>query len=541
MLRRIFGLPASKVRVIGAYIGGAFGRFPKIEQIAALLALHTRRRVRMTLSREEVFTSTSHKCPIVVSVKDGVLADGTLLARHMRLVLDGGAYAELIPRMTRTAAYGSVGCYRIENFSLDSYGVYTNNPVTETWRGVGVSQVAFATESQMDIIAQRLGIDAVELRLRNLLRAGERNVLGEPLRDFGAEPCLRKVASVMGTRSAPMPAGPWKDAWGIALIAKFSSAESTNAATIRVSSDGAIEVRHSSDEVGQGVDTVLAQIAAEEFATQLSSVTIVRGDTAITPYDVGASSSRSTFNTGNAVRLACQDAKMQIAKLAAPLLGCDAGELIVSGGQVFVGAEPARCLQLGRLLAPPARGAGGHVLGQATWHREAGPIDPETGQGERINAYYTHGAQALRIAVHPGTGEVRVLEAFSCFDVGQPINPKMCEQQIEGGLVMALGSALSEEIVMKNGRVQNPSFGPYRMLTASDVPRMGHVHSWLLDQSEQPEGPFGAKGMGEAVVCAAAPALGNALANALGLRFVRLPITAERVLHALRDAHRVPA
>lgn len=536
------GLPSSRVRIIAPYVGGGFGGKISIrtEPVSVLLARKTGRPVKVAFSREEVFTSANTRSPFTIYIKDGVKRDGTLVAREIRQYLNGGGYADYVYLVTRNSAFGAVGSYRVPNFKLDSYGVYTNLPMGGPFRGFGSSEILWAIESQMDLIAEKLGLDPLEIRLKNVLREGDVNVTGEKMHSVGAQECLRKAAEAIEWGKKPAAGqGPWRRGKGIAHGNKYSIAPTASCAYLKVHDDETIEVRMSADEMGQGVKTVMAQIAAEEFGLSVDRVRVIHGDTAFTPYDMGSVSSRSTYNTGNAVRLACQDAKHQLFAKAAVILEASPDDLETSKGQVYVRGAPERAVQIRDLFSPTMFASGkfleegGEIIGKATWYQPATPEDPETGQGERLCAFYIYGAQGAEVEVNTETGEVRVVRISGAFDVGRPINPKMCEAQIEGGVGMGIGSALYEEMVFDNGRLLNPTFMDYKIPTVMEIPTAQNVRPLIVEAPHR-EGPFGAKGVGEAVMTPSAPAIANAVYNAVGVRIKDLPITREKVLRALR-------
>jgi CO/xanthine dehydrogenase Mo-binding subunit len=286
-------------------------------------------------------------------------------------------------------------------------------------------------------------------------------------------------------------------------------------------------------EVGQGLHTVLAQIAAEEFGITLAMIKVLHNDSAVCPFDAGCVSSRSTFFTGNAVRLACQDAKRQLSDIAAVKLGVNAGELDVSDGKIFLREEPDRFMKIGDLFLfqtiPFNRG---EIVGTGSCHIAASPEDPETGQSERSVAYFSYFAHAVEVAVNTETGQVKVLKIATVADGGTPVNPKMVEGQIEGGFLQGIGTSLYEHVILDNGAVMNPDFHDYKMPTAQEMPLNKNVKA-IIESAPHPEGPYGAKGVGEGPLIAIAPAISNAVYNATGVRIKDLPITGDKVLKGL--------
>lgn len=545
MLCDALQMPSSRVRVIVPYVGGGYGGKVEVktEAIAAGLAMKTRRPVKLAFTREEVFTSATVRHPSVVYVKDGVKKDGTIVAREVTIILNGGAYSEYGYLTVRNAAFGAVGTYRIPNFKLDSYGVYTNLPIGGAFRGFGSNQVVWAIENQMDIVAEKLGMDPVEFRRRNLLKEGDINVSGEVTHSYGARECLEKVVEEIRYYEKPSqpPSGPWRRGKGVALGNKYSIAPTASCAFVKVHDDGTIEIRTSADEMGQGSRTVLAQIAAEEFKVSIDKVKVVAGDTLITPYDQGSISSRTTYNTGNAVRLACQDAKRQLFEHAAKLLEASPEDLETEDGKVFVRGVPEKFVRFCDLFIPTLFASGrvlkegGEIFGKATWYQYATPEDPETGQGGRLVAFYIHGATGAEVEVNVETGEVRVIRICSAFDMGKAVNPKLCEGQMEGGIGMAIGSALYEEMVLDGGVVLNPNFMDYKIPTTMEIPGPSQVKCFIVEAPHR-EGPFGAKGLGEGVMIPCGPAIAAAVYDAIGVRIHDMPLSRERIWRALQKS-----
>lgn len=536
-LCRLFGLSASQLRVIAPYTGGGFGGKISLrtEPIAILLALKTGRPVKLSLSRKEVFSATNTRAPIVVYVKDGFKRDGTLLAREMKVIVNGGAYSDIVSALTERCTLGAVGTYRMPNFKLDSYGVYTNEPVAGPFRGFGVPALVFAIEGQMDMAGEKLGISPLEIRKKNILREGDVSVIGEVTHSTGAEECLERVAQLMGEAQRESQ-GPVRRAWGISLGSKFSPAPASSCASVKVYPDGVVEVHHSACEMGQGSDTVLSQIAAEEFGVPLGRVRLVARDTAVTPFDGITAASRTTYMTGNAVRAACLDAKRQLIGLASRKMELPAEELKVEGGKVYMKGQPQVAIGISQLFSPDGFVPGrADVVGSSVYTSTPTLKVPPLKKDDRLHtAFYTHGAQAAEVEVNVETGEARVLKLISAFDVGQPVNPKLCEAQIEGGVGMGIGTSIYEEMVMDEGTVVNPSFLDYRLPTAKEIPSGDNVRTEIVSALCR-EGPYGAKGLGEAALTPTAPAIASAVYNAVGVRIKELPISNERLLKAIRE------
>jgi CO/xanthine dehydrogenase Mo-binding subunit len=510
--------------------------------------------VKLVYTRKEVFTNGGCRVPQIIYIKDGVKKDGTFVARQMRVILASGAYENNIGVVTRNCAFGAIGTYRVPNFKWDSYGVYTNEPPGCSFRGLGSTQVVWAIESHIDMLAKKLGIDPVEIRRRNILQEGEPNVTGEITHSIGARECLEKMAEFMKFDSKIEFKGLWRKGKGIALGNKYSMAPTQAIARVKILEDESIEVYHSADENGQGCNTVAAQIAAEEFGIPVDRVRVIFSDTLYCPYFAGGStSSRVTYNLGNAVRLACKDAKHRLFRIAANRLKVDVfpGELATKGGEIYVKSNPGKKIRIAEVFLgyrgdrPGGYGSyteGGEIIGTDTWIQDYVPEDPETGQidpgqaaqGKRLNAFWAHTAKAVEVAVNVETGQIKVLRCGAATDMGQPINPKMCEQQAEGGIVMGIGDALYEEMQMDKGFVTNPNFTDYKVPSTSDVPMIQDVKS-LIAAAPHKDGPFGAKGFGEGAMIGMEPAIGNAVYNAIGVRVKDLPITPEKILRATKE------
>jgi CO/xanthine dehydrogenase Mo-binding subunit len=427
----------------------------------------------------------------------------------------------------------TIGSYRVPNFKLDSYSVATNLPPIGPFRSFGGAEVIYAIESQMDIIAERLGIEPIELRKKNLLREGDENAAGQITHSIGARECLDKAAEwIEWGKPSPEEKGPWKRGKGISLGNQLSGAGGTSVANIKVHEDAIIEVRHSGIEEGQGTNTIMAQIAAEEFSTSIDKVKIVFTDSAITPYDHGTYSSRTAMLLGYAVRLACQDAKRQIFDIVSARLKVPPEDLDIKDGVVYAKGTD-QSLKISELFSPAGfLLRGGEIIGGAKYTVPVTKEDIDTGQGANVAAF-AHGADAAEVIVNVETGEVKVLRIGGALDMGQPLNPKLCEGQIEGGLGMGIGMALYEEMVFDNGVVVNPSFMAYRAPRVTDLPSGEGMKSMIAAVPHR-EGPYGAKGLGEMTITPVPAAIGNAVYNAVGVRIKDLPITREKILNALK-------
>lgn len=519
-------LPLTRIRIIVPYLGGGFGGKGglKAEPLAVAMAWKVSPRpVRILMTREEVFTASLVRHAGVFKIKTGVKADGTLLAREVIGYWDTGAYAEKGPTVVKQAMVAAGGPYRIPHLRLVGYCVYTNRVVAGAYRGYGIPQVTWAYESQTDMIARRLGIDPLEFRLKNLLREGDLLPTGQPAQAVGLEECVRRVAAELRWGERPGP-GRGK---GIACTFKNTKTPSGSAAHVSVNQDGTANVLTSTVEIGQGARAILAQIAAEELGIPVERITVSFPDTDTTPFDASTTSSRSTFHMGNAVRLAAQDAKQQLTRLAAQMWHCGEEDIAAGGGLVRIRDRGENAIPYPALIGR-CYGAGGSILGRGFYYPQVGEA------GEMWSApsiFWMYGAHGAEVEVDRETGRVNVVKLVAAHDVGKAINPVTCSGQIEGGAVHGLSVSVSEEVVGENGRILNPNLHDYKMLTAADVPEVVPI----IVEFPDAEGPYGAKGIGEPVLAPTAPAIANAVEDATGVRIQQLPLTTERVLDAIRN------
>lgn len=538
-LARIYRCSPEKFRIINPYVGGGFGGKYGVKEeqpIAIELARKAGRPVKIILTRRECFLTTECRMPIRTRLKDGYKKDGTLVARDVEMKMDIGAYAQLGAMLVKNACFGLVGTYNIPNFNLEAAGVYTNLPRASAYRGVGTPEVTWAAEQQMEIAAERLGINPLEIRIKNLLQKGDVDVTGQIMASTAAKECLETVAREIGLgEKISQEPGPWKKGRGVALGNKYTCAGQGAVVTVRVFPDGMVEVRHNACEMGQGTHSALAQMAAEEFGISMESVRVVRGDTATTPYDAGSWSSRSIFHTGNALVAACRDAKQQMFAIAGPKLGVPANELETRSGIIYrkslpsVSMPAADLFALGGLIALE----GGEIVGKGSY---ISPIvlENESGQSERMVVYYAYTAFGVEVAVNEETGEIKLLKIVGCGDMGQPINPKMCEVQIEGGAIQGVGGAILEEMKFDDGIPLNPNYVDYKIPTVMDTPVVENMNAMMACDPFE-EGPFGAKGVGESTLSAMGPAIANAVYNAVGVRTYGLPMSREKLWRVLQE------
>ncbi|OUP70416.1 xanthine dehydrogenase [Anaerotruncus colihominis] len=537
-----FDLPLNKVRVISPYVGGGFGAKAgtTLEGIVIPLSmLNCGRPVKLNYTREEEFEDSYVRQGVHIKIKTGVRKDGKILAEKVEYIWDAGAYTEYGVNIVKAAGLAALGPYDIPNAWADSYCVYTNHPVGGPYRGFGMCEIHFGLEQNLDAVAHEIGISEVEIRRINGLRAGGITGTGQVLEDSGYQDCLETVIKEMDYDTPSVSPSPTKvRAKGIAGGWKSPSmpTDVASAAIIRMNEDGTFFLMTSGQDIGQGSDTALTQIAAEVLSVDPSKITIRTGDTDHTPYEWQTVASRTTYCAGNAVKLAAEDARDEILDLAQIKMGYGKRDLELRDGFVVHKMHPEIKVPISTfalgLTMPDASGIHGPLIGKGSFvvPNNMG-FDHETGQGTKPVAFWTMGVNGAEVEIDTETGEIRVLKMVSCFDPGKVINPKLYDAQVEGAMVQALGTALFEELKLKDGKVLNKSFVDYKIPTADDMPEM----VVKVAEHAEPTGPFGARGIGEPVMVPGAPAIANAIANALGVRFYRMPITADDVLKALKE------
>lgn len=537
-LAKVFKLPLNRVRVIVPPVGGGYGgkNHARIEPVVALLALKARRPVQWVLTREEVFL-TGRRFGAVVKIKTGFKRDGRIVARQVAAYYDMGAYALSGPANAKNACLIAGGPYDIPHRDYTTYAVYTNLPPAGPYRGVGASHVCWAYESEMDDIARRLRIDPLELRLKNLLKENDRFITGEPMISVGAGECLKRAAIAIGWKDKAEQSprtGPIIRGKGLAVAIKSTSTPSTSAASVRLNADGSAVLLTSSAEIGQGAHTSLAQIVGDVLGLPLERVTVTLPDTDVTPYDKATSSSRTTFHMGRAAELAAGQIRNQLLEAGAKALEARVEDLELRDMRLEVKGVPEKSLTYPQLFRAIFREPNGSLFGHHVLRTEGG-VDGKTGKGKG-SAFWFYSAAAAEVEVDSETGKVRVLRVASAVDVGKAIHPRQCDLQNQGSALAGLGSALFEEMRFDNGQPINGTFLDYLLPSMLDHP--DEFHS-LLVETPHPDGPFGAKGMGEAALPPMAPAIGNAIANALnGARVRDLPITPYKIIDAVRASEK---
>ena len=523
-LSGIFRLPLSRIRVIVPYVGGGYGGklYVKAEPISAALSWMTRRPVKLQLSINESFkTVTRH--PARVTVKTGVTKEGKLIARECQVYMDTGAYADAGPRVTQKAAYRSLGPYRIPYAKVEAYGVYSNTVPAGAFRGFGALQVTWAYESQMDMIADRLGIDPLEFRIKNLLKKGDIYTKGDTPVDCDLEEGLLRVADAI----------KWKEnsnepnrAKGISCCIKDAGGTYKVAgATVKMSSDGSIVLLTGTVEIGQGPRTALSQVVSEELTVPMDQITVAQLDTDVTPYDISTSASSSMVVMGTAVLRAAQDARKQLLQCASKVLQQKVENLKLHNGHVVFGEGPA--ISFSKVIVDFFGSKAGEIIGKGLYKDKK---NPKAVLGS-TTTFWEVGWGGVEVEVDPETGMVHVLNYVSACDTGKAINPEQCIGQDEGAVLFGIGHTLMEEMVYEDGQLLNGNLVDYRVPRFDDAPE--HLHTILIENGNGP-GPFGSKGIGEGGLLPVASAIANAVSRAVGVRIQELPLTPPKIWQALQ-------
>lgn len=522
-----------EVRVIPLECGGGFGGKLKtnLEPLCALLARKTGRSVRLVMTREEEFIAANARAPFRIRIKIGATSDGKLTACDVDIVADAGAYSDEVIGTASHALSSSEGAYRIPAMKARARAVYTNNPDYGCMRGFGTIQATFAIEAHMNVMANELGIDPAEFRMRNLIEEGDELISMAKIHDVHIRETMEAALAQSGYWDKKGGMGPNRGI-GIANMVKTVGLLSSSA-TVRLNEDGSIAITTAAVEIGTGTFTVLSQMAAEVLGVPMQQVSIAASDSDSTSYDMGSIASRTVFDNGSAVRLASEDLRWKIADRAAEALGCDIGDLAVAGGRVYHMSDPETGMTLQAVAGTSLYAFGGPLVGVGSWFG-SGRHDEPVGEGfaEELYPTFGFGTHVAEVEIDPDTGQVTVLDYTACHDVGRAINPMALEGQIEGGISQGLGGALWEEMLVSGGKIQNPNFVDYRLPTILDMPR---VRTSIVEVPDA-LGPFGAKGIGEHPILGPGPAIANAVFDAAGVAMNEIPITPEKLAAAIDSA-----
>ena len=537
-LSQVVQISQNKVRVIRTCVGGSFGNKTVIlpmDPIAAFLSQKTGRPVKLVNTREEEFTTSRGRYPMIIYLKTGVKKDGTLLARQAKVITNNGAYNNKASGISALTCNRIGNLYRVPHTRTESIIVYTNTQYGGALRGWGGPQAHFAVESQMDIIAEALNLDPLELRLKNANQPGETTPWGWTISSCGLSQCLKEAAERASWETKRKQYGARGVGIASVLHTGAGSAGTHGAGNfsevfLKVNPDASVQVLVGESDTGQGSDTALAQIIAEVLGVNIESITITSNDTDVIPPTMGTWGSRVTFIAGNAAKLAAEKARDQLIEAAAKLLGGVANsDLMAASGKIYLKSLPSKAVTLREAAQYCVKTFGKPVSARAVYNPpNANPPDPKTGYGNYCPTY-SFGAQAVEVEVDPDTGKVRVLNVVAAHDLGRAINPLLVEGQIHGGVAMGLGFALFEGTKIKQGKTLNNNFSTYKIPNSTEMPLINEVLIETLD----PEGPFNAKGIGEPCLIPMAPAIANAIYNAVGVRVKDLPITPDKILAEL--------
>lgn len=545
-LCRVLGMPESKVRVVQPYMGGSFGSRLScyIELQTALMAIRIKRNVSFRFTRKEVFVAGPSNWACATKVKLGAKKDGTVIANDYYLCEEIGACVNNTFFSGRLSSSGAAPVYRFPNMRMDTFAVATNTVPAAEYRGLGCPEAEWGIEIMMNRLAEELHMSPVDIRLKNIIDAGERDCYGELITSTGLKKCLLGVNEVIKVEEKPVQdGGVWKKGKGVAVGGKQNTPLGRSEATVWYNSDGTIQLFISCDENGMGATTTMGQICANEFGVEPEDVRVTKGDTMVTPYDNYSASSRTTYNTGNAVIAACADCIKKLKEEVARAYGLHPSKVEIKGKKAFLKGSYVQEVDIPSLFKHWS------MFTQGNWGLQQ--YSPVVGHGvfcpapihqwgadglsDRVWNWFQYSACAVEVAVNEETGQVKVLRIASSADTGNPINPGLIEGQIEGGIHMAIGfSTMEEHLYDKNGAMSNANFSDYRLPTIQDIPEVENTVS-LINPDPLPDGPYGAKGMAESITIPVGPAIEEAIYQAVGVRLNYYPMTAERVLKAIKE------
>jgi len=534
-MAKILKVPESQIRVVTHNVGGGFGSKATgkfcIDFCAIELAKKSGRPVKIEHTREEETAYSTFRHPFIVHVKTALDAEGVITARDCRVVMDNGGYCDYGPVVCNVAGALGGTLYRFPNYRYDGYVVYTNNPFGGAMRGLGNPQITFACETQISMIADRLGMNPIELRLKNAVRVGDEAASGARFRSCALSECISEVARRIGWDENYKKGRPNRGV-GVACGVHFVGVRLSPGidadfagAAITLNDDGSIHLATSVCEIGNGSNTVLAQMAAEVLGVPMEKIMVVFGDTDVIPMGWGARASRNTAIGGEAVRRAAAKVRDQVIETAAGRLEADPSDLEVSGEKVFVRGTPEQALSLSDVVkANRYRKDGQAMWAQAHYDAPSELADKKTGRGNFSSAF-AFGAKAVEVEVDPETGEVHILRVVSASDIGRVVSPNGAQAQVEGGFAQSQGFTLMEEIACREGQVINPNLIEYKVPTTLDfIPVEG-----IFIEAGDPQGPWGVKGIGEMVTVDGGPAIVSAIHDAAGVWMTDLPVTPDKL------------
>ncbi|MDQ1240580.1 MAG: hypothetical protein QG577_2766 [Thermodesulfobacteriota bacterium] len=531
LLAGVLGLRESDIRVISHYTGGGFGgkfELDAAQFCSSVLSMKLAKPVKIVFTREEDFIATKRRTPMYYYVRTGVKKDGTFMARETRVFTDGGAYTGMGATALYLTGFFHSFPYKWNSYRYDGFRVYTNTLPSTSMRGFGAPQGMFCSETQIDLIAKELGMDRIEIRRKNAHTPTYEDPGQATIASCGLSECLDRIEEWIKARGElPANRGIGISSYGFmsgGIFNWFDTPYSFSSAVVTINYDGKVDLHVGCQDIGQGSNTTMAIICAEELGVKIEDIRVHSGDTAECPPDLGAWGSRQTLMAGNAVKMAAAEAKKQLLEFAAAKLKPNiVYDLDIKDRWVHLVARPERGLDYFEVVKDALRGkAGQRIMGRGfyTPHRK-GMISPA----------YSYGVQALEIEVDPDTGKITLLNCVTAHDCGQPINPIGLQGQLEGAISMAAGYGFLEDMPMEDGKIMNPNLVDYKIIRATEMPE---TEVFEIETFE-PEGPFGAKEAGEGLTNPTAAALGNALFDACGISVNQLPITPEKVVNALRE------
>jgi CO/xanthine dehydrogenase Mo-binding subunit len=515
-MARLLGWPENKVRIKVPYLGSGYGSklYIKLEALALALSMIARKPVKIAYTFEEMFYQITRH-PSTFRIKSGVDEDGKIVARKCEVYWNGGAYADIGPRVTQKAGLTASGPYDIDNVSIDSYALYTNVTPAGALRGFGVPQLVWAYEGHMDMMARALKLDPVEFRRKNLMREGREHATGQVLTDAPIEKVMDTVLERMNW-SHPFDRGTGlvRRGRGFAIAIKAVTSPTTSVAMVNVSADGSVTLYCGTIDMGQGSDTAMAQMVGEVLNVPAESVRVVPRDTDATPYDMGTLGSRSLFHMGHAVRRAAEEAREKLKALARE-----------------VGEPEGSNIPVAELFRKRYGMQAGNVIGTGIYKPDYVSPAPGTGLSPNVTPFWLISGAGAEVEVDTETGHVKITKLINVVDCGKAINPKAVETQISGAALMHVGFTMFEKMHIDGGQVTNASLADYKIPGFHDMPvEMENIHV----EHDQSNGPFGAKGVGEVATFCVSPAIANAIDDAVGVRLMEMPLNAETVYRALR-------
>jgi len=544
-LSRLLEMNQGDIRIVKPLVGGAFGRglvADMIEPIAAILSKKTRRPVKIVKDRPEDFSTSRTRYPFIMKLKTAVTKEGRIIAKQAEVIADNGAYNDKGPAVINFAGVCYTTQYDVKNLKYDAYLVYTNKEYGTAFRGFGNPQLQFAFESQLDDIAYKLGIDPVKIRLINANRPGTQTVTGAMIHSCGMVECIEEAcaAAKWNERDSSSKKEALK-VKGVGMSVVFHTGAgsryygyNSSSAFIKVSDDGKVSLITPATDMGQGAETVMAQIAAETIGVNIEDVIVRTGDTDLTSYELGAFGSRTTFVCGNAVKATAEKAREEVLSLAGEMLGVTKEHLVTAKGRIGIKESPdilIDAVPFGEVIKYGITKKGRSIAVSGEYFDPIAPtVSLTEGYGIHIPAWVS-ACFIVEVEVDVDTGFVKVLNVWAANDSGTIINRNMAEGQVEGGIVQGIGYSLTENFVIDNGRVVTDSYVDYKIPGAKDIPDI----QCIFVEKKDKEGPFGAKGLGEHPLVAVAPAVGNAIYNAIGVRMKDLPFTPDKILSALRS------